>query len=73
MVNGEVRERQELYTIHNMKNIKIISTILPLKYDVFYLLMKPHALHPLHMPNIDDKDFRNIFYCSIDKSWINNR
>ncbi len=44
-----------------MKNIKnYVSTILPLRYDVFLFIDETHALHPLRMPNLDDKDFRNI-------------
>jgi hypothetical protein len=51
-----------------------VSTILPLRYDVFLFIDETHAIHPLHMPNIDDTRFSsNVFYWSIGKSWINHR
>ena len=38
-----------------------VPTNLSLRYDAFLFIDETHALHPLHMPTIDDKDFPETF------------
>ena len=48
------------YCCHSL-NVLLVQTILPLRYDIFLFIDETHALRPLHMPNIDDKDFPETF------------
>ena len=67
--NGKWRGQRAIGVVYNPQYEKYknyVSTILPLRYDVFLFIDETHALHPLHMPNIDDTRFSsNIFYWSI--------
>jgi erythromycin esterase-like protein len=62
--NDKYRGQRAIGVVYNSEYEKYgnyVPTILPLRYDVFLFIDETHALHPLHMPTIDDKDFPETF------------
>jgi erythromycin esterase-like protein len=62
--NGKWRGQRAIGVVYNPQYEKYgnyVPTILPLRYDAFLFIDETHALHPLHMPTIDDEDFPETF------------
>jgi erythromycin esterase-like protein len=62
--NGKWTGQRAIGVVYNPQYEKYgnyVPTILPLRYDAFLFIDETHALHPLHMPTIDDEDFPETF------------
>src|SRR5215210_7969267 len=62
--NDKYRGQRAIGVVYNPQYEKYgnyVPTILSLRYDAFLFIDETHALHPLHMPTIDDKDFPATF------------
>ena len=74
--NDKYRGQRAIGVVYNPQYEKYgnyVPTILPLRYDAFLFIDETHALHPLHMPTIDDKDFPEFsirFTTTVTKSHL---
>jgi erythromycin esterase len=62
--NDKWRGQRAIGVVYNPQYEKYgnyVPTILPLRYDTFLFIDETHALHPLLMSTIDDKDFPETF------------
>ncbi|HSL13386.1 MAG TPA: erythromycin esterase family protein [Nitrososphaeraceae archaeon] len=63
-MKSQWRSQRTIGAVYNPQYEKYgnyVPTILPLRYDTFLFIDETHALHPLNMPPIDDKDFPETF------------
>jgi erythromycin esterase len=62
--NGEWRSQRTIGVVYNPQYEKYgnyVPTNISLRYDAFLFIDETHALNPLHMPTIDDKDLPETF------------
>ena len=62
--NSKYKGQRAIGVVYNPQYEKYgnyVPTILHLRYDAFLFIDETHALHPLHIPTIDDKDFPETF------------
>ena len=62
--NGKWKSQRAIGVVYNPQYEKYgnyVPTNLSLRYDAFLFIDETHALNPLHMPTIDDKDFPETF------------
>jgi erythromycin esterase-like protein len=62
--NDKWRGQRAIGVVYNPQYEKYgnyVPTNIYLRYDAFLFIDETHALHPLHMPTIDDKDFPETF------------
>jgi erythromycin esterase len=62
--NGEWRSQRAIGVVYNPQYEKYgnyVPTNISLRYDAFLFIDETHALNPLHMPTIDDKDLPETF------------
>ena len=62
--NGNWRDQRAIGVVYNPQYEKYrnyVLTNLSLRYDAFLFIDETHALNPLHMPTVDDKDLPETF------------
>ena len=62
--NDKWRGQRAIGVVYNPQYEKYgnyVPTLLHLRYDTFLFIDETHALHPLHISTIDDKDFPETF------------